>query len=319
MIDSNLLAKEIKSSPEETLETFLFQGRRFNGNRPGISPPFEGEWSVWQGAAGQWTHQGNYCHAIDFIIVDEAGSPHMGDGYHPQDYHCFGKPVLSPVSGRVISLANTIPDNPVGRVDTENNWGNHVILQTEAGFFVELSHLCQGSIQARKGDWVTQGDLLGHCGNSGYSPQPHLHIQVQENGLLGASTLPFCFSGFIQASEYRINSLPCAGTLIKPVSPKKANDFAKPIFWTTAYILKYSRGHRKSRTWHSPLKWTRTEKPILIQAGAGSFSMRTRLDFSFMRSLGMIPFSDACLKHCQAIPWYWNPEPSGKIRFPQVF
>jgi urea transporter len=307
VIDSNLLAKEIKSSPEETLDTYLFQDRRLKGNRPGISRPFEGEWSVWQGAAGQWTHQGSYCNAIDFIIIDEAGSPHRGDGYHLQDYHCFGKPVLSPVSGRVISLANGIPDNPVGRVDTENNWGNHVILQAEAGFFVELSHLSQGSIQVRKGDWVTRGDLLGHCGNSGYSPQPHLHIQVQESGLLGASTQPFCFSGFIQASEYRINSLPCVGTLIKPVSPKKGQRFCQTYLLDDCLYFKVFQGTQKIQDLALTVKMDQNGKTYFDSGRGQLFFYEDPSGFFFYEISGNDPFLRRMFKALPSHPLVLEP------------
>lgn len=307
VIDSKLLAKEIKSCPEETLDTYLFQTRRLKGNRPGITPPFDGEWSVWQGACDQWTHQGRFRHAIDFIITDDQGLSHRGDGHRPQDYYCFGKPVLSPVTGRVVSLANGIPDNPVGRVDTENNWGNHVILQAEAGFFVELSHLSQGSVQVNQGDWVTRGDLLGHCGNSGYSPQPHLHVQVQESGILGASTLPFCFSGFIQASEYRINEMPETGALVKSVIQQKGQRFCQSYLLDENLYFNIFLGTQKIQTLALTVKMDPNGKTCFDSGKGQLFFYEDSIGFFFYEIQGNDPFLRHLFKALPSHPLVLEP------------
>ena len=40
----------------------------------------------------------------------------------------------------------------------------------------------------KPGEWVERGAVLGLCGNSGYSPQPHIHVQVQASDSPEAAT-----------------------------------------------------------------------------------------------------------------------------------
>ena len=44
-----------------------------------------------------------------------------------------------------------------------------------------------------QGDQIEWLALIGRCGNSGYSPQPHIHIQAQLTPEIGAATIPFSF------------------------------------------------------------------------------------------------------------------------------
>ncbi len=48
------------------------------------------------------------------------------------------------------------------------------------GPFVLVAHLRRGSILVRPGDSVRVGDLLGACGNSGNSTEPHVHLQATD-------------------------------------------------------------------------------------------------------------------------------------------
>ncbi|MCL4500744.1 MAG: urea transporter [Deltaproteobacteria bacterium] len=202
------VAKLIKSSPEETLDFYLANRQRFRWSQRTLALPFSGKWTVWQGFEGDWTHQDKWKYAYDFIITDAQGRSYRDAGKKLTDYYSFGKPVLSPVSGKVHKLVNSLPDNPIGQIDKINNWGNHLIIRDERGFFVEISHFAEGSIKVKEGDQLERGAFLGLCGNSGYSPQPHIHIQVQECGLLGSVTLPFSFVNYTENNHYHSNGSP---------------------------------------------------------------------------------------------------------------
>ena len=210
-----LIPTYVGATPEETLDVYWTYRHRFSGEWRTVGLPFAGRWMVWQEFNGQWTHQGSWRYALDFVLTDEQGKTYRGSGKRLEDYYAFRKPVLSPVRGRVVKVVNNLPDNPIGKVDRENNWGNLVIIYDERGFFVELSHFAQHSIKVQPGAWVERGTLLGNCGNSGYSPQPHIHMQVQLTEKVGAPTVPFSVVSFVSDQWYYANAVPEEGAQVE--------------------------------------------------------------------------------------------------------
>ena len=51
-------------------------------------------------------------------------------------------------------MVNSLPDNPPGQADKENNWGNYVVIYDKRGFYVLLAHFKQNSIKVKEGDYV---------------------------------------------------------------------------------------------------------------------------------------------------------------------
>jgi len=206
-------------TPEELLENHVVQKLRFTDPGRIIHLPFSGEWTVWQGVAGRWTHRGLWQHAFDFVVTDAEGQTFSGNGQRLTDYHAYGKPVLAPCSGRVVRVVAELADNPIGEVNPDQRWGNLVILEHPDGCYVEISHFSSHSVCVAEGQWVQRGSILGKCGNSGYSPQPHIHIQVQPTAAVGAATVPFCFAGYVCEHGYHPLTTPEAGQKIQPVWP----------------------------------------------------------------------------------------------------
>ncbi|WP_456382962.1 urea transporter [Hydrogenimonas sp.] len=208
----------IKSTPEESLSYYLQTLFRFGPRVPNIALPFTGTWSVYQGFDGPWTHKGAWRHAYDFIIEKAHGS-YKNEGNLPEDYYCFGESIVAPVNGFVVACRGDLPDNPIGTVDRINNWGNYLILRSDEGFFVEMSHLMQHSLRVKEGDYVHIGQIVAKCGNSGYSPQPHIHIQVQKAGYLGSATVPFRFGSYRQEKRLFFHSLPPVNAKVSALLP----------------------------------------------------------------------------------------------------
>jgi len=206
----------IRSTPEESLSTYLSNIFRFGEIHTKISLPFSGTWSVYQAFNGEWTHKGQYRYAYDFVKKKE-GKTYRGEGLLAQDYYAFGESVLSPVSGYVIDCRHDLMDNHIGEVDRINNWGNYIIIKNDLGFFIEISHLMQYSLAVKVGDYVSVNDIVAKCGNSGYSPEPHIHIQVQDLGVLGAFTREFCFNAYYQGNHILLNTLPKKNEVIESV------------------------------------------------------------------------------------------------------
>jgi len=201
---------EIKSTPEESLSNYLSKIFRFGELGAKISLPFSGEWNVYQAFDGEWTHKGKYKYAYDFVKTKDEKS-YKNQGLHLQDYYAFGESIISPTSGYVVAFRHDLVDNIIGEVDTINNWGNYIIIRSDLGFFVEISHLMQNSVSVEVGAYIQGDTIIAKCGNSGYSPEPHIHIQVQPLGLLGGFTQKFSFSEYFQGDKLLFNALPKLG------------------------------------------------------------------------------------------------------------
>ncbi|MDF1878927.1 urea transporter [Sulfurimonas sp. SAG-AH-194-C20] len=207
---------EIKSTPEYSLSNYLSRIFRFGKTHVRLSLPFSGEWSVYQAFDDSWTHKGEYKYAYDFVKLKE-GRTYENEGLYASDYHAFGESILSPVSGYVVAARHDLIDNIIGEVDRINNWGNYIIIKSDSGFFVEISHLMQYSLTLKVGDYVESNAIVAKCGNSGYSPEPHIHIQAQYLGVLGGFTQEFCFSEYIQKKRLFFNTVPQKRELVYAV------------------------------------------------------------------------------------------------------
>ncbi|WP_456341647.1 urea transporter [Thermovibrio sp.] len=216
------VVKIYKGTPERTLDYYLTYQKRFPFTGRELLPPFSGKWTVWQSFDGRWTHKGPWRYALDFVITDEEGKTYKGEGLYLTDYYAFGKPVLSPVDGEVVSVVSNIPDNPPGKANKENNWGNYVLIYDRRGFYVLLCHFKQNSIRVKPGEHVVKGTLLGLCGNSGYSPQPHIHLHVQLLPHLGAPTVPFNLASYLSGEFFYDCRVPEEGQEVEPVYPDKS-------------------------------------------------------------------------------------------------
>ena len=186
-------------SPEKNLYAHVNYKSRFGKSLyyPFVLP-FWGEWKVTQSHNGKFTHQGDWRHAWDFEVMDEDGLTYTGDGSRRDDYYAYGKPVIAPADGFVEEIVDEVEENEIGNVDLEHNWGNTLILRHADQLFSKLSHLKQGSFKVVAGDTVKKGQVVAACGNSGRSPVPHIHFQLQGTPYIGSRTLDYPISHFIR-------------------------------------------------------------------------------------------------------------------------
>ena len=166
-----------------------------------FSLPFFGQWTVSQGINGKYTHKDAWRYAWDFVIVDSKGNQFRNKGLELQDYYCYDKPVTAPAEGVIIDIIDGIEDNIVGDVNLAQNWGNTIVIQHGQGIYSQLSHLKKGSIKVIKGQYVKRGQILAHVGNSGRSPYPHLHFQLQTSPIVGSKTLEGGFSDYLDLTD----------------------------------------------------------------------------------------------------------------------
>ncbi|RTZ67084.1 MAG: peptidase M23 [Aquificaceae bacterium] len=238
-------------TPEKTLDYFIAHQNRFPSIGREIGLPFSGRWTVWQSFDGEWTHKGPWKHALDFVITDEEGKTFKGNGYYLSDYYAYRKPVLSPVSGTVVEVVDGYPDNPPGQADKENNWGNYVLIQDWRGFYVLICHFAQNSIKVKKGDRVEKGTLLGLCGNSGYSPQPHIHMHVQLIPKVGSPTVPFAVESYVNSEGGFFDlAVPKKGEKIEAFYPDKVLYSKFNLLIDEEYKFIFSKnGKEREVTW----------------------------------------------------------------------
>jgi murein DD-endopeptidase MepM/ murein hydrolase activator NlpD/urea transporter len=163
-----------------------------------LTLPFLGEWLCSQGYNdGGPTHQGDWAQALDFVVADADGRTYAGTGLALTDYFAYNKPILAPADGVVEEVVQHIDDNAIGEVNLRQNWGNTVVLRHAPGLYTQLSHLRPHSVPVKVGEAVRRGDIIGYCGSSGRSPEPHLHFQVQATPYVGSRTLAYPLAYFL--------------------------------------------------------------------------------------------------------------------------
>ena len=190
------------NSPEKNLYAFRNASKRFAYlNNVQIKLPFYGEWTVTQAYDGEHTHKNEWRHALDFEIMDDEFKSYRGEGNICSDYYCYDKAVLAPADGIIEEVTDGIPDNNIGDVNLVNNWGNTIIIQHQDGLYSKLSHLKEKTITVKKGEKVKQGQTIARCGNSGRSPVPHLHFQMQEMPFIGSKTIEYPVSHYVLKRE----------------------------------------------------------------------------------------------------------------------
>ncbi|MBW3628564.1 MAG: M23 family metallopeptidase [Gemmatimonadetes bacterium] len=166
--------------------------------RTPLSLPFEGEWFVYWG--GRQPVENMHVTTVDqrfandFLIVEDMHTHSDDPPDSNERFYCFGRPVLAPADGRTVASESGIPDNEPGKVDAARPLGNHVVIDHGNGEFSVLGQLQRGSVQVENGSLVRRGEVIGRCGNSGASSEPHLHFHLQNGPEVGvAAGLPAAF------------------------------------------------------------------------------------------------------------------------------
>ena len=181
--------------------------------------PFEGKWHVFWGGR---TLAQNY-HAADpgqrfayDFVKRVGGSTHRGDGSALDQYYCWDQPILAPAPGTVVERVGDLPDQAIGTANPRQPAGNHVMLDLGHGEYALLAHLRKGSIVVEPGQAVTTGDLLGRCGNSGNTSEPHLHFHLQDSPRFGNGLgLPAFFNDYVADGRPVAHGEPLRGQTIE--------------------------------------------------------------------------------------------------------
>ena len=119
-------------------------------------------------------------YALDINKLDQFGKIARGLGPSANEAHyIFGSPIYAPCEGTIIELKDGVKDNDGSSmsVSREDGQGNFLVLDCR-GVVITMVHLKEGSLNVRSGQAVRVGQILAKVGNSGFSQEPHLHLQA---------------------------------------------------------------------------------------------------------------------------------------------
>lgn len=175
--------------------------------------PFRGTWMVTNGGRdtsinNHFRENGpqNQLYAYDFR------KGHSGVGKKLEDYEVFGQEVLAPGIGGVIQVIDGSIDVLPGERDRSVGVGNAIIIDHHNGEYSLLCHFKYNSIRVKVGDEVNQGDVIGQCGNTGNTSEPHIHFNLQDGPYMHvAKALPAQFAKIIVDGEEKTRFEPIRG------------------------------------------------------------------------------------------------------------
>ncbi|MGN6508557.1 MAG: M23 family metallopeptidase [Chitinophaga sp.] len=148
-------------------------------------PLKKGRYFVLQGGKGLPTNLFHFSlrgaiYAMDIVKLNDFGNrANTVFSRDLEDYAIFGDTVYSPCSGKVVRAYSDNPDNIPPNMDRGPKNTNMVVIEGDH-YTVFMGPLKMGSVMVKEGDMVKTGQPLGCVGNSGFSTEPHLHIQVHE-------------------------------------------------------------------------------------------------------------------------------------------
>lgn len=239
-------------SPEENLYRYINgKERLLNRYYHQLFLPILGEWMVSQGHNGTITHKGDWSKALDFVILDDELKTYRNPGNQLEHFYCYNKPVLSPADGYVEQIVDFVEDNEIGQNNVSQNWGNSIVIKHAEGLYTKLSHLRKGSFRVTQGSFIKRGDIVAFCGNSGRSPEPHLHFQVQSTPYIGSKTLHYPLAYFISKKDdlLQLNSftIPQEGTFVSNVLPNV--QLQQAFSFQHGYIIHCEAPNYQKETW----------------------------------------------------------------------
>jgi uncharacterized protein DUF3887/peptidase M23-like protein len=144
--------------------------------------PFREEWTVFWGGI---TVEDNYHVAYEnqngaYDLVISKNEKTFEDNRSKNiNFYVFGKEIIAPCDAKVVKVITGVHDNIPGEMNPKQVTGNTIVLETTNNEYILFAHFKENSIVVKEGQNVKQGDLLGLCGNSGNSSEPHLHLSLQ--------------------------------------------------------------------------------------------------------------------------------------------
>ena len=145
------------------LRTQAMSGRITRAIEGGLSPSFNGDWTVLADAPSLWPIEGRVTSSFG-----EREDPFNGEGA----FHA-GIDIAAPYGSPVRATA----DGDVSATRMANGYGREITLDHGHDVLTVYGHL--SSMLVVPGQHVTRGQVIGYVGQSGRSTGPHLHYEVR--------------------------------------------------------------------------------------------------------------------------------------------
>lgn len=122
-----------------------------------------------------------------------------------EDYIVYGKDILAIADGEVVDCYHSfdmvsswdwkVRKPYIDKYGLAAQCGNYVVLKHANEEYSFYGHLIKDSLTIKKGDIVTQGQVIGKVGHTGLSNCPHLHFQLMDGpDFLSSRGLPCSFT-----------------------------------------------------------------------------------------------------------------------------
>jgi len=168
--------------------------------------PFNGKWTICNGGLNKkLSHSWGIVtqrYAYDFLIINNEGRSFDKNEKNVENYFCYSKDIITPADGIVIKISNKNNDSRVnGKKAYCDVWdirGNFIVIKHNDTEYSAIAHIMKDSFTVKIGDQVKQGEIIGKCGNSGNTSEPHIHFQLQNGkSFFFSAGLPIMFSNII--------------------------------------------------------------------------------------------------------------------------
>lgn len=157
MFDEHNIIQALVLAPIESFS----ERERWSANK--YTMPIQSEWFVYWGGKHEAL---NYHHPVENqryaydLVVRKGKKSYKNDGMKNEDYYAYGKKVVAPLKGVVVSAADGQEDNEIGHKNKENPLGNYVIIEHEGKEYSVLAHLKKGSVSVKKETWFVKERCL---------------------------------------------------------------------------------------------------------------------------------------------------------------
>lgn len=138
-------------------------------------------------------------YALDIVKLNIFGT--RAKGIYPKEltkYAIFGDTLHSPCDGKVVKAIDGLPDLVPPELNKQKPAGNHVLIECK-DVEILVGHMMSGSLAAKEGELVKEGQPIGKVGNSGNTSEPHLHIHASKgrtkSSALDREGVPIIFNG----------------------------------------------------------------------------------------------------------------------------